>query len=369
MRRLALALGVAVCVLVPSSLFLGRYVVSDTGVAPAGSDTSQHVWRSEVVAELGLEALPAFEGRSQALNTNADRPGLPLVLSFLSAVTGADARDLAYVFPGVAAAAIALAAAALAGAIPGVPGWGIAAVGVATGASVHVAFAANGYLDQLLVEPLLLLTGACALRAAAGGPGRALGAAALVAAWLVHWQFALLFTLLLGVVALASLPASLRDRRQGRPFAETASGRVGTTIAGGAGLGAVALLLGTPGILARRSGCRAARWIGTSRCSSPGTGCPPKGSRPWWAPPGWPSTTKSRHAGGRHGCSSRGRSSRRRRRSSTPPVARCRFSEPCPSRWRSPFSAPSAWWRRSCGCAGGSGTSRPPGSRCWRSPR
>ena len=129
MRRLVLAVGLAACVLVPSSLFLGRYVVSGTGVVPAGSDTSQHVWRSHVVAGLGLEALPAFEGRSQALNTNADRPGLPIVLSFLSAVTGAEARDLAYVFPSVAAAAIALAAAALAGAIPGVPGWGIGVVG------------------------------------------------------------------------------------------------------------------------------------------------------------------------------------------------------------------------------------------------
>ncbi len=248
MRRLILAIGLTACVLVPSALFLGRYLVSGTGAAPAGSDTSQHVWRSEVVAGLGLEALPAFEGRSQALNTNADRPGLPIVLSFLSAFTGAEARELAYVFPSVAAAAIALAAAALAGAIPGVPGWGIGVVGVATGASVHVALAANGYLDQLLVEPLLLLAAVCALSAAAGGPGRALGAAALLAAWLTHWQFALLFTVLLGVLALGSLPASLRDRRQGRPLAETPSGRVGTTIAGGAGLGIAALLLGTPGI-------------------------------------------------------------------------------------------------------------------------
>ncbi|HEX6580357.1 MAG TPA: hypothetical protein VF195_05750 [Actinomycetota bacterium] len=248
MRRLTLAVGLATCVLVPSLLFLGRYVVDGTGVAPAGSDTSQHVWRSEVVAENGLEALPAFDGRSQALNTNADRPGLPLIFSSLSAVTGADVRDLAYVLPAVLAAAIALAAAALAGAVPGVPGWGMALAGVSTGASVQVALAANGYLDQLLVEPLLVMAGACVLRAAGGGPGRALGAAALVAAWLVHWQFALLFTVLLGVVSLASLPASLRDRRQGLPLIETASGRVGTTVVGGAGLGIAALLFGTPGI-------------------------------------------------------------------------------------------------------------------------
>ena len=233
MRRLSLVVGLAACVMVPSLLFLGRYTVSGKGVAPAGSDTPQHVWRSQVVAGLGLESLPAFEGGSQALNTNADRPGLPLVLSTLSAVTGADVRDLAYVFPAVAAAAIALAAAALTGAIPGVAGWGIALAGVATGASVHVALAANGYLDQLLVEPLLLAAAACVLHAAGGGPGRALGAAALVAAWLVHWQFALLFVVLLGVLVLTSLPASLRDRRQGLPLIETASGRNRFTAARG----------------------------------------------------------------------------------------------------------------------------------------
>jgi hypothetical protein len=243
-----LAVGLAACVLVPSLLFLGRYVMGGSGVAPAGSDTSQHVWRSEVVAGSGLEALPPFDGRSHALNTNADRPGLPLIFSSLSAVTGADVRDLAYVLPAVVAAAIALAAAALAGAVSGVPGWGMVLTGVATGASVQVALAANGYLDQLLVEPLLLAAAACTLRAAGGGPGRALGAAALVAAWLVHWQFALLFVVLLGVLVLTSLPASLRDRRQGLPLIETASGRVGTTVVGGAGLGIAALLFGTPGI-------------------------------------------------------------------------------------------------------------------------
>ena len=275
MRRLALAVGLAACVVVPSLLFLGRYIVSGTGVAPAGSDTSQHVWRSEVVAELGLEALPASDGRSQALNTNADRPGLPLLLSALSSVTRADARDLAYVLPAVVAATIALAAAALAGAIPSVPGWGIALAGVATGASVHVALAANGYLDQLLVEPLLLVAAAGALRAAGGGPGRALGAAALLASWLVHWQFALLFTLLLGMLAVACLPASLGDRRRGRPLAETASGRVGTIDRGGRR----ARDRRAPARDARRSRghrsvSRAVRSIATSPPSSPSTGCP-----------------------------------------------------------------------------------------------
>jgi hypothetical protein len=247
-RRLGPALGLVVCALVPSLLFLGRYVVDGTGIAPAGSDTSQHVWRSMVVAELGLDALPAYEGTAQALNTNADRPGLPLVFSTLSAVAGSDVRGLAYVLPAVLAAAIALAAAALAGTIDRVPWWGVALVGALTGASVPVAFAANGYLDQLLVEPLVLAAAAGALRAAGGGRGRVLGIVALLAAWLVHWQFAALATGLLVILALACVPGSLRERSAGSRLRETAAGRIGTIAAGGTALGIASLLLGTPGI-------------------------------------------------------------------------------------------------------------------------
>lgn len=247
MKRLAQALGIAALVLVPSFLFLGRYTIEGTGIAPVGSDTPQLVWRSEVVARLGLDALPSYEGDTHALNTNADRPGLPLVLAALSAFTGADARELIYVLPAVAAAAIASAAAALAGAIPRVPWWGIILAGIVTGASVQVVLAANGYLDQLAVEALLLAAAAGALRASAGGPGRALCAASLVAAFLVHWQFAALFAGLLGLLAFACLPESLARRGEGGSFVDTPTGRLGVAVGAGLGIGIAALLAGAPG--------------------------------------------------------------------------------------------------------------------------
>jgi hypothetical protein len=246
-KRLAQTLGIAALVLVPSSLFLGRYMIEGTGIAPVGSDTPQHVWRSEVVAELGLDALPSYDGSAHALFTNADRPGLPVVLAFLSAVTGAEARELVYVLPAVVAAAIASAAAALAGSIPKVPWWGIVLAGLVTGTSVQVALAANGYLDQLLVEALLLAAAAGALRAAGGGGGRALCAGCLVAAFLVHWQFAALFVGLLVLLVLACLPESLGGRREEGSFLDTPSGRVGVAVGAGVGLGIVALFAGTPG--------------------------------------------------------------------------------------------------------------------------
>ncbi|HET9250279.1 MAG TPA: hypothetical protein VFP13_10140, partial [Actinomycetota bacterium] len=71
-RRFEAPVWLAACVAIPAVLFLARYWLADASVAPAGSDTPQHVWRSRVVADLGLEALPAFGGNAQALNTNAD---------------------------------------------------------------------------------------------------------------------------------------------------------------------------------------------------------------------------------------------------------------------------------------------------------
>lgn len=245
--RLGPAIALAACLLVPSAVFLGRYLVADAPVAPAGSDTPQHLWRSNVVAERGLRALPAYAGSAQALNTNADRPGLPILLSVLSSVTGSKPRELVYVLPAVAAAAIGMAAAALAGSLPWMPWWGIGLSGVAAGASVHVALAANGYLDELLVLPLVAGAAAAALRAAAGDPGRALGAICLLAAWLVHWQFAAVFTGLLLVLAVGCVAGSLGERRDGRPLLETASGRVAVTAGAGAGLGLAALLVGASG--------------------------------------------------------------------------------------------------------------------------
>ena len=119
--------------------------------------------------------------------------------------------------------------------------------GVGVGASVQVALAANGYLEQLLVMVLLVAAAAAALRAAGGGRGAGLGAALMLSAWLIHWQFALLFSGLLLILAIGCLPPSIRERRTGRSIAATPSARVAAVALGGAGLGLAALLWGMPG--------------------------------------------------------------------------------------------------------------------------
>jgi hypothetical protein len=111
-----------------------------------------------------------------------------------------------------------------------------------------VVLAANGYLDQMLVEALLLAAAAGALRAAGGGSGRALCAGCLVAAFLVHWQFAAVFAGLLVLLVLACLPESLGGRPEDGSFFDTPSGRLGVAVGAGVGLGIVALFAGAPGV-------------------------------------------------------------------------------------------------------------------------
>ena len=233
--------------------------------------------------------------------------------------------------PAVLAAAIALAAAALAGTIAGVPWWGVVVAGVATGASVPVAFAANGYLDQLLVEPLVLAA-AGALRAAGGGRGRVLGIVALLAAWLVHWQFGALTTVLLAILAPACprspANAAAADASPRRPRAGGDRRRRRVP-------GIASLLLGTPGFPRTPSGLSGHRSAGTSRTSWIGTGSSSRSrSRPW--------PVRSSHSiGGASAAGRRGSRSRGPRagggacvRARSHPAAGPNAS----SRWRSPCS-------------------------------
>ncbi len=62
---------------------------------------------------------------------------------------------------------------------------------------MQIALTANGYFDQLLVMPLLLGAGACVVAAAADRRVYPCAMLLLGAAFVVHWQFATAFTLLL----------------------------------------------------------------------------------------------------------------------------------------------------------------------------
>ena len=226
-------------------VFLDRYR-DPAQVAPAGSDTAQHEWRIEIVADGGLDALPPFDGHTQALNTNADRPGLPVIGAIAKATGIAEPRRLVYVFPAVMAAVTGLAAAGFARAAMRARIWSLPAYVAGVGASVQVALAANGYLEQLLVMPLLLAAAACVVAAAGDRRVHFASTFVLGAAFAVHWQFAAVFSGLLLLVSLGAIPSSVAERRAGAPWRRLSVVTTLATTAVGFVVGAAALL-GTPG--------------------------------------------------------------------------------------------------------------------------
>jgi hypothetical protein len=212
--------------------FLERYHDPVT-TAPAGSDTAHHRWRIEVVTHGGLAALPSVDARAQALNTNADRPGLPIAGAVASATGVAEPRELVYLLPALLAVVIGLAAAGFARAAMRSAGWALPAYLVGVGASVQVALTANGYFDQLLVMPLLLGAGACVVAAATDRRVYPCAMLLLGAAFVVHWQFATAFTLLLAMVTIGSVARSLSELRAGERWRNLPAVSSAVTTGGG----------------------------------------------------------------------------------------------------------------------------------------
>lgn len=210
----ALALGLLGASAVVGWAFLERYHDPIT-TAPAGSDTAHHQWRIEVVTHGGLSALPSVDARAQALNTNADRPGLPIAGAVASATGIAEPRELVYLLPALLAVITGLAAAGFARAAMRSSGWALPAYLAGVGTSVQIALTANGYFDQLLVMPLLVGAGGCVVAAAIDRRVYPCAMLLLGAAFVVHWQFAAAFTLLLSMVTIGSVARSLSEHRAG----------------------------------------------------------------------------------------------------------------------------------------------------------
>lgn len=248
-RRAARLVAALLLVLAPvaivASIFLSRFV-SGHATIPIGADTPQYLWRIRVVQETGLEGL-AEDPRGPV--SNPDRPGYPVLAALLKAVAGVSAFELSYVAPAVMAALVGLAAAALAREALGEPSWGFPAYVILVGASVNVAITANGYIDNLIVDALLLAAALAALLSADGRP--AVGAAIflIAGATAVHWIFVVFFTGLLIVSAAVFLPESIRLRREGAGLLSTPSGRLVLIVAAAvpAGLATLGLAPGWRG--------------------------------------------------------------------------------------------------------------------------
>ncbi len=225
-------------VLLVVGVFVSLYPSNGWSI-PVGDDSPTYVWRQRVVANGGLDALQAVDQYPFRPNApNSGRPGYPVLGSLVHAVTGVTSWRLAFVLSGVLAAAIGLVAGAMARGALREPAWAVPIYVVMAGLSVNVAITADGYLDNLMADLLLLAVVALALLVVEGRPVGTGMALVLAAAWIVHWQFALFTLVLLGLLFVLVLPESIRS---GPPFRRTPAARLAAAVGGGTLAGGAAL--------------------------------------------------------------------------------------------------------------------------------
>lgn len=233
------ALALLIPVVVIGAVFIMPYVRGDTDV-PFGFDTPHYQWRANEVIADGPRALETFPVPS--LNPAADRPSFPVVASIVRAAGGPAPDLFVFVVPAVFAIAIGLAAGAFAREVLEEPSWAFGVYALATGASFAVVRTAVGSIDNLLVDSVVIAAMTTSIVAAAGRRG-AVGAVALLgAAALIHWIFAAVALVLIGVLGLALIPESRRELADGMQLRRVPAGRIGVIvgaglIAGLAGLG------------------------------------------------------------------------------------------------------------------------------------
>ncbi|MEX0991222.1 MAG: hypothetical protein WD004_03005 [Actinomycetota bacterium] len=232
-------------------LFLMPYLSGRVSF-PVGTDTKKYIWRATLAADQGLGALPG--SAPPEFEDNPDRPGYPAIAATVWGTMGIDPVRLAEILPAVMAIIIGLGAGVFAVRCLGHPRWVFAIFLLVVGASIQVARTAVGYADNLIVDAVLMAAAVAITVTPIGRRDppkhftrRSMAAAAflLTGAAVIHWIFALVFLMLLGVVAVFRLPSSLRARRSYRiALPNTESGRLVGTIALTLVCGFIALLIG-----------------------------------------------------------------------------------------------------------------------------
>ncbi len=220
----AQAASIVAALLIVAGVYLGTYAIHDVRTA-VGSDTPQAVWRSNVVAQLGLDGLPA--PGPNVIDAGVDRPGLPIVVAVVAGIGGVSPAEIAFGLPAAAAAALALAAGAFAIGVLRRPVWLMGVVVLLVGASANVDLFAAGYFDNLLAAVVLLGGFTLLLLPSTGGAGLAGGGLLLAGAAAFHWPIASFAALLLLATAVWTAAAG-RDRA------------TAVRLAAGVGIGAVA---------------------------------------------------------------------------------------------------------------------------------
>ena len=214
---------------------------------PIGWDTSEYLWRTAVVQDMGVAELD--ESVPPVVQSKTGRPALPVVLSILSSLGGVAPLRLSAVLPVALAAAIGLAAAAFVASIRRGPPWEGAFVAVVVGLSPFVVrlITPEAYLDNLLAAAVFM---AAATATGVAVEDRAAVIPAILlfsAAGIVHWTFLQYMAAVLFLAAGLLLPWSwARWRSRDVGLLDTPSARIGQVLLGGGAL-AGAMIYGVIG--------------------------------------------------------------------------------------------------------------------------
>jgi hypothetical protein len=247
----AALLDIVAILVIPGALTAAIYLapfVNDPTRMPFGNDTPGYVWRTNVVHDLGVDALTR-EATSNA-KAHGERPGYPVVLSIVRSLTASDSLTLAWITPALFASAIAIAFGSFVAATLREPGRLTGAVGLAVAGSAFVAWTAVGYATNLAIDAVAVAAAAVVARSAFGSRGRAAILVLIVGGALIHWAFALAIAILLASWALLLCAwRELERRRRGPeevPGARRAAWVLLGTIVVAVALGAIALFVIAP---------------------------------------------------------------------------------------------------------------------------
>ena len=227
-----------------SGFYLSIYAVNDLD-EPIGWDTASYVWRTNCVAEGGLQHLfvcVPHNGRSLP-----SRIGYPLVTIPIAWILSASRITFAAVFPAAAAASIGIASGALGTTGTGsAPTFALIATVVAT--SPMVVQLAFQYADTMIALILVLGAFIIVLRLVVDGKGFVAAATLLATGAIVHWPTAAVLGASLGIAVLPLVRNDWRTIRSGGRPGSTVSARVGVALGGGALLwgGAIGGLVQAP---------------------------------------------------------------------------------------------------------------------------
>ena len=225
-------------ILITTSIYLS-IPIGQHAVVPSGADTPAHLWRAKIVAAGDLRAL--FDASPRAFQVNPDRVGLPILASLVAGL-GISPWRLMFIVPALAAALLAAAGWAFARAAQE-PRWAAPLFALALAGSVPFALTAKSYLDNALVDGVIVAAASGLLFIARDRAAVIVTGLLIAGGVLMHWPVALVFWAIAILFGVLLIPGS---RAASGPWWTSRPARVFGAASAGIVAGGLPLLF-TPG--------------------------------------------------------------------------------------------------------------------------